>query len=122
MSNQELRAQGEKLFIDDRIVVEHIQALGFRGTCLLHYHGSRSVAGFRLQHIGWLERGIRLGACLIMPPALLLRALILLLGKRRVLGKIITILPLLALLVCIRAAGAFVGFIAGAGSSPQQIR
>ena len=62
MLNQALRDQGETLLVDDRIVVNHVQSLGFLGTCLLHYHGSRSVSGFRLEQIGLLERGIRLAA------------------------------------------------------------
>jgi hypothetical protein len=119
---QTLRGQGETLLVDDRIVQYHVQSLGFLGTCLLHYHGSKSVSGFRLQHIGPLERGIRLAACFAMPPILFARALLPLRGKHRLRGKIAMALPALALLVCIRAVGAFAGLVAGPGNSPQQVR
>jgi hypothetical protein len=122
MMNEDLRQQGETLVVDDRIVVSHVQSLGFLGTCLLHFHGSRAVAGFRLSRIGWPERIVRLGACALMPPLLFARAFGTVLVKRRLLGTIVASTPLLALLVCLRAAGAFVGFVAGPGHSPQHIR
>jgi len=119
---QTLREQGETLLVDDRIVQYHVQSLGFLGTCLLHYHGSKSVSGFRLEHIGSLERAIRLAACFAMPPILFARALLPLLGKHRLRGKIVMALPALALLVCIRAGGAFAGLVAGPGNSPKHVR
>lgn len=122
MLNETLREQGETLLIDDRIAVSHVQSLGFIGTCAIHYHGSRSVSGFRLEHIGPLERGIRLAACFVMPPILFVRALLPLLAKRRLGGQIVKSLPSLGLLVCIRAAGAFAGLAAGPGNSPREIR
>jgi hypothetical protein len=122
MFNQALRAQGETLVADGRIMVSHVQSLGFRGTCRIHFDDGRSIAGFRLQQITALERGMRLGACFVMPPLLLLRTLIPVLQKRRVLGRVLASLPLLALLLCCRATGAFIGFLAGPGDSPQRIR
>lgn len=122
MFNQALRAKGEKLVADDRILVCHVQSLGFRDTCRIHFDDGRSIAGFRLQHINSLERSIRLAACFIMPPALLLRTLIPICIKKRFFGRLVASLPMLVLLHCCRAAGAFVGFIAGPGDSPQRIR
>ena len=122
MFNEELRERGEKLMADDRIVVSHVQSLGFADTCRIHFDDGRSIAGFRLQRINLPERGIRLAACFIMPPVLLLRTLIPVCLKRRFLGRVVASLPMLVLLHCCRAAGAFVGFIAGPGESPQRIR
>lgn len=120
--NQHLRSHGEKLRADDSIIVEHVQSLGFHGTCMIHFHDSRSIAGFRLEKISPVERMIRLAACFIMPPALLMRTLIPLILKNRHLGIAAACLPALAVLVSFRGAGAFVGFITGPGNSPQQIR
>ena len=120
--NQHLRSHGEKLRADDSIIVEHVQSLGFQGTCMVHSHDSRSIAGFRLQNISAAEWIIRLGACLIMPPALMMRTLIPVLRKRRHLGTLAACLPAIVMLVSFRAAGAFVGFITGPGNSPAQIR
>jgi GT2 family glycosyltransferase len=122
MLNETLGAQGEKLLVDDRITVNHIQSLGFLDTCKIRYHSSRSVGGFRLEQIGPLERGIRLAACFVMPPILFFRAVFPLIGKPRLRGKLIMSLPLMALLVCIRSVGAFTGLVTGPRNSPQQIR
>lgn len=122
MFNQALRRQGEILVADDRIVVEHVQSLGFRATCRIHFDDGRSVAGFRLQDIALPERAIRLLACFVMPAALLVRTVVLVLRKRRLLGRLVASLPMMALLLCCRATGSFLGFIGGAGKSPLGIR
>jgi hypothetical protein len=122
MMNEDLRQQGETLVADDRIVVSHVQSIGFLGTCLLHFHGSRALAGFRRDRIHWPELIVRLGACVLMPPLLFVRALGTVLAKQRLVGTIVATTPLLALLVCFRAAGALVGFITGPGNSPRHIR
>jgi hypothetical protein len=122
LMNHDLRIQGEKLVADGRIVVSHVQSLGFLGTCLLHFHGSRVVSGFRRSRIGWIEWSIRLCACAVMPPLLFVRAMGAVLVKRRLLGAIVASTPCLALLVCFRAVGAFAGFITGPGDSARHIR
>jgi hypothetical protein len=122
MFNQELNRRGEKLIADGRILVEHVQFFTFREACAIHYHDSRAIAGFRLEEIGLPERLIRLGACFIMPPALFLRTVLPILKKRRFLGWLTLSLPMIVVLVHCRAAGAFVGFLFGAGESPQHIR
>jgi hypothetical protein len=122
MFNQELRRRGEKLIADGRIRVEHVQSFTFREACSIHYHDGRAIAGFRLEKIGAMERLVRLGACFIMPPALFLRTVLPILHKRRFLGWLSLSLPMIAVLVHCRAAGAFVGFLFGAGESPQHIR
>jgi Glycosyl transferase family 2 len=122
MMNEDLRKQGEMLVADHRIVVNHVQSVGVLGTCLLHFHASRALAGFRRLRIGWPELIVRLGACLAMPPLLFARALGAVLPKRRLLGTIVASTPWLVLLVCLRATGALVGFITGPGDSPRYIR
>ncbi len=122
MLNEDLRSRGETLVADSRIRVTHVQPLAFLDACAIHYHDSRSIAGFRLERIGWLERMIRLGACLAMPPLLFLRTALPILAKRRHLGWLLLSLPMIGVLVLCRAAGALVGFIQGAGESPWRIR
>ena len=122
MFNQELRRRGEKMVADSRILVEHVQSFTFREACSIHYHDSRAIAGFRLEEIGPIERLSRLGACFIMPPALFLRTVLPILKKRRALGWLTLGLPMIVVLVHCRAAGAFAGFLFGAGESPQHIR
>ena len=120
--NEDLRQQGETLIADDRILVSHVQSIGFMGTCLLHFHGSRVVAGFRRSRIGRPELIVRLLACAVMAPLLFARVLGTVLAKRRWLGRFVASSPLLGLLVCIRAAGAFAGLVTGPGKSARYIR
>ena len=122
MINQELRRRGETLMADGRIVVQHIQSLGFRGTCRIHFDDARSIAGFRLSHAALPERLLRLLACFIMPPALLVRTVAPVLQQRRLRGRLAASLPMIVLLLFCRATGSFLGFIGGAGKSPLGIR
>ena len=122
MGNRGLRRRGERLIADDPIVLYHIQSLGFRATCRIHLDDGRSVAGFRLPHIALPERVVRLLACFVMPFALLVRTMVPILLKRRFPGRLVASFPLIVLLLCCRAAGAFRGFISGAGDSPWRIR
>ncbi|MGZ8201744.1 MAG: glycosyltransferase [Burkholderiales bacterium] len=122
MLNHDLRRAGEALFSDDRVRVDHVQSFTFHEACAIHYHDSRTIAGFRLDSIGAFERAIRLGACFAMPPFLFLRTVLPVLAKRARLGWLFLSLPMIGVLVFCRAAGAFVGFIRGPGESPLHIR
>ena len=122
MLNQDVRARGETLVSDDSIVVDHVQSFSFSEACAIHYHDSRSIAGFRLERIDLLERALRLGVCFVMPPLLFVRTVAPILAKRRRLGWLAASMPMIGVLVVCRAAGAFVGFITGPGRSPLAIR
>jgi Glycosyl transferase family 2 len=122
MLNERLRAQGETLVAESRIQVAHVQPLTFAEACAIHYHDSRTIAGFRLERIGWLERSIRVVATLAMPPLLFLRTVVPILRKRRHWRWLFRSVPMIGVLTCCRAGGAFVGLIAGVGRSPWQIR
>lgn len=119
--NRELIARGEKLVADDSLVVHHIQSWGFFGTFAAHFHNGRSIAGFRLRDIGWPERALRLLGAFILPPVLYWRTLAPIAAKRRLALPALMSSPLLALLVICHSAGEFVGYVAGAGKSPQQL-
>jgi len=118
---RQLREEGETLIADDRLVVSHVQSHGFWGTFASHFHNGRSIAGFRLEHLGSVGRVLRLGSTAILPPYLLWSTLQTLVSKQRFLRQVFASLPLLALLVCCHAAGEFVGYIAGPGRSPQRL-
>jgi hypothetical protein len=122
MLNEQLRRQGETLVAESLIRVAHVQPLTFAEACAIHYHDSRTIAGFRLERIRWLERVIRLGAAFVMPPLLFLRTVLPVLRKRRHWGWLVRSAPTIGVLTCCRAAGAFVGFVVGPGRSPWQIR
>jgi len=119
--NRQLRAQGEILLADDQLVVSHNQTWGFWGTFAAHFHNGRSIAGFRLTHMSWAERILRLGGCAILPPYLLWVTIGPVIRKGRLLKPALASLPLAALVVTCHAAGEFVGYIAGPGRSPQHL-
>lgn len=120
--NQEISKRGLRLYADDSVVVEHIQSLGFIGSCAINFHNGRSIAGYRLEIMGSFERWLRLIGCAVLPPYMLLRTWCTLIAKRRSLffGLAVT-LYLIALLIC-HAAGEVLGYIKGSGESPKRIR
>jgi len=118
---RQLREEGDTLIADDRLVVSHVQSHGFWGTFAAHFHNGRSIAGFRLEHLGSIERILRLFSTAILPPYLLWSTLRALVSKQRFLRQVFASLPLLAFLVCCHAAGEFVGYIAGPGQSPKRL-
>lgn len=122
MLNHDLRRRGETLVSDDRIRVDHEQSFTWREACAIHFHDSRSIAGFRLGRASTIERLVRLAATVAMPPLLFLRTVLPILIKRRRRGWLLLSLPVLGVLVHCRAAGALVGFLRGPGDSPRQIR
>ena len=119
--NRQLHEQGETLIADDRLIVSDDQTWGFWGTFAAHFHNGRSIAGFRLQHVSWIERLMRIGGCAILPIYLLWVTQGPVIRKRRLLRPALTSLPLTALVVTCHAVGEFVGYIFGPGNSPQQL-
>jgi hypothetical protein len=119
--NRALRERGEKLVADGRILVHHDQSHGWAGTFASHFHNGRSIAGFRLQQMGGLDRLARIGSTVIIPPFLLYRTLRNVHGKGRLDDGILASVPLIVPLVFCHAAGELIGYIKGPGNSPQHI-
>jgi hypothetical protein len=123
---QLLRERGEKLVNDDRIVVEHVQSLGFLGSCLIHYHDGRCTAGFhrpRVSRRTWLfqlARGLALPVRVLIDTLRITLRIALRKPRHRI--PALASAPLIAGLLCFHAAGEFVGYLTGPGSSPSQLR
>jgi hypothetical protein len=118
---RQLRAAGERLLVDDGLVVEHVQSLGFAGACASNYHNGRSIAGFRLSHMSPAERLARLAGVAILPPYMLARTLGAVATKSRGLRHGLASLPYICMFLCCHAAGEAVGYVAGAGASPARL-
>jgi Glycosyl transferase family 2 len=116
--NQELRRRSETLVADDRIVVDHLQCLPPGTFCMLHFHNGRCIAGFRLEQMSAGERLVRLGGCAVLPPYMLFRTLQTVFRKRRLVGRSLVSVPWMIVLLSCHAAGEFLGYITGPGSSP----
>ncbi len=119
--NRFLRERGEILIADDKLVVRHHQEWGFWGTFAAHFHNGRSIAGFRLARMSWLERMLRVGGCAILPAYLLWITIGPAIRKRRLIKPALLSLPLAALVVTCHAAGEWVGYLVGSGRSPQRV-
>ncbi len=119
--NREIRARGERLVADGRILVHHHQSHSIRRTCSSHFHNGRSIAGFRLADMTGIERLARIGSTVILPPFLLYLTLRNVAGKGRLKDGILASVPLLLPLVVSHAAGELVGYVAGPGDSPRRI-
>jgi hypothetical protein len=122
MLNESLRRQGHVLVTDSRIRVSHDQPLAFGEACAIHFHDSKTIAGFRLFDMPPEERALRIGVCAVMAPLLFLRTTVPLFAKRRHTAWLVKSLPMIGVLCVCRAAGALAGFLVGHGTSPRQIR
>ncbi len=124
--NERLRERGERIINDGRIIVAHVQSLGFWGSCLIHYHDARVVAGFYLPRISTLTRLLRIAKCLALPARVLIATTRItvrtMLRKPRHRRHALLSSPLIALLLCFHTAGELVGYLAGPGDSPSRMR
>lgn len=123
---RELRARGDTLVSDGRIVVDHVQSLGVRGALALNFHNGRCQGGFARAVIPASERLRRLMAGAVAPlwvakqtARILLRMLI---RKRRFQRQTIVCLPLVSLILFAHLAGDLTGLLLGPGTSPRHMR
>jgi hypothetical protein len=117
-----LRARGEVLVTDARLVVEHVQSCGVAGTSAMHFHNGRSIAGFIADGMPGPARALRALACLPGAPVAFARALAAVLPKRRLAGRILASLPLIGWLVVCHKAGEAAGYLLGPGDSPRRLQ
>jgi hypothetical protein len=120
--NRDLRKRGMELRMDDRLVVWHIQSLGLSGTCRMHFHTGRCIAGFRLPGLSGMQRLLRIASCAILPGFLAGRTVAITLRKKRCRSRVLFGLPLLFLLATCHAMGEFLGYWTGPGMSPWRAR
>ncbi|GKS57144.1 hypothetical protein YTPLAS18_06710 [Nitrospira sp.] len=119
--NRHLQEQGEVLIADDRLVVSHNQTWGFWGTFAAHFHNGRSIAGFRLERMSWLQRLLRIGGCVVLPIHLLRVTIWPVIRKKRLSRPALRSLPLTAVVVTCHAVGECIGYVFGPGRSPQKL-
>jgi hypothetical protein len=122
LHNNALQHEKETLIAYDGMRVSHIQSLGLIGSCAINFHNGRSIAGYRLLRISFLERCLRTLTFLLLPPYMLARNVINLLEKRRGLLFVARVLPFMSLLLVCHAFGEFLGYLGGPASSPTRLR
>ncbi|CAN5562081.1 hypothetical protein BH20CHL6_BH20CHL6_04630 [soil metagenome] len=120
LHNHLLRQGGDTLVVDDSLVVEHDQSMGFRRTSASNFHNGRTIAGMRRQRMAagdW----VRVGAASVMPLYRSLRTIRTLLGKRQPPARLAAAAPLVVWFQYCQGLGELVGYAAGPGDSPGKL-
>lgn len=111
---------GKTLVADDDIRVVHDQALGFVGTVTIHFHAGRTISAFRRGQMD-MAQVLRIAGTPIVPVARFLRIVALLVPRGY--GPILArAAPAIWLLLVTQTAGQVVGYVAGAGDSPNRVQ
>jgi hypothetical protein len=120
--NAELRERGEELRVDPTLVVHHVQSLGFRGTCVIWFHASRTWGG---QDGAQRSLPGRMAHALLAPlvhPLGILRHVRGVWAKGRMRRRMVAVAPLMVLLGACATAGVTIGYATGKGDSSRHIR
>jgi glycosyltransferase involved in cell wall biosynthesis len=120
--NRDLIKEGHKFMMSEKPVVWHVQSLGLLGTCRMHFHTGRTIAGFRILKTSAIVRFFRLMSCAILPFFLVLRTFHTVHKKRRERFNLIMGLPYLCVLAFCHSVGESLGYVLGAGNSPYLVR
>jgi hypothetical protein len=122
LHTKRLAQSGEVLRVDDRMKVDHFQSIGLRETSAIHFHNGRSISGFRrsrgMKGADW----VRLVVAPVLPLWRTVRLLRVAWAKGGQRARLVASLPLCVYLEYCQAAGHFMGYVAGAGDSPNQLR
>jgi hypothetical protein len=123
---QALRACGGKLYNDDRIRIQHVQSLGVWGSCMIHFHDGRTLAGSKRDRLSAWRWGIGLVKTSLLPVRVLVNtpriALRTVWNKSAHRQPALYSLPWLALVLCFHYTGELVGHLRGPGDSPKRLR
>lgn len=122
LHNRGLAERGERLRVDDRMVVDHFQSIGVGPTAAIHFHNGRSIAGFRRRRGMTDEDWFRLAASLLIPAYRMVRTYRTLWRKGRLRGTLLASLPWAIWLEYCQGVGHLVGYATGPGSSPRHLR
>ena len=119
--HNELRARGERFFVEPSIIVRHKKRFGVGYFVQQRYHYSRFYAGSRLVGASPGVRLFRGAATLGLPPVLFARIAVCVLRKRQNVTRFLLAAPLLVLFTAVWAAGEVVGALLGPADSLRRI-
>jgi hypothetical protein len=120
--NRRLAEQGRILRVDDRIVVDHFETIGFRWTTSIHFHNGRTISGFRRERGMNPEDWIRVATSMMLPAWRTLRVMRAGWAKGRLRRELIAAAPFALWLEYVQAVGHLYGYVAGPGGSPDHLR
>lgn len=113
---------GGILRVDDRLVVDHHQTIGFAETTTIHYHNGRSISGFRRSRGMAPEDWLRMVTALLLPYVRVARIVRQLWPKGRLRRQLVASIPLMLWLDLGQGLGHLVGYVLGPGDSPNHLR
>lgn len=119
--HKELRARGERFFLEPSMVVYHKKRFGFWYFISQRYHYSRYYAGRLVSGASVPWRVLRGAAALALPVLLLSRIARRIVRKRRHLKELLLTIPLLVVFTGAWAIGEMVGGVLGPGHSLDEV-
>ena len=122
LHNRRLAESGAILRDDDRMVVDHMETIGFIGQTSIHFHNGRSIAGFRRRNGMSNEEWLRMGVSLVLPAWRTVRIVRSGLAKGRHRRQLLSSAPWTLWLELAQGAGHLVGYATGPGGSPSHLR
>jgi len=120
--NRRLAEQGRILRVDDRIIVDHFETIGFGWTTSIHFHNGRTISGFRRERGMTREDWFRVATSMMLPAWRTLRVLRIGWAKRRKRRQLMAAAPFALWLEYVQAFGHLAGYVAGPGGSPDHLR
>jgi hypothetical protein len=122
LHNRALARRGARLRVDDRMVVDHFQDIGFRATSAIHFHNGKAIAGFRRQRGMNAEERLRVATSLLIPLWRTLRMFRIGWRKGRLRGTLVASLPWALWFEYMQGIGHLAGYALGPGDSPRHLR
>jgi glycosyltransferase involved in cell wall biosynthesis len=110
-----------KMTYEPKMMLYHRRPFDFWYFVTQRYHFCRSFAAMRCQMISATQK-LKYGVgSALLPPLLLLRGLRTIAGKRRLIGRYLTCLPLIATYFTAGAVGEMTGYFLGGGTSLERV-
>jgi hypothetical protein len=122
LHNRRLVERGAILRDDDRMVVDHMETVGFVDQTSIHFHNGRSISGFRRTNGMSREDWLRVAASLALPAWRTVRIVRSGLAKGRLRGKVLASAPWTLWLEYAQGIGNLLGYATGPGRSPSHLR
>jgi hypothetical protein len=120
--NRRLAESGLVLRVDDRIVVDHFETVGFGWTTSIHFHNGRTISGFRRDRGMSREDWVRMATSLMLPAWRTLRVMRTGVAKGRLRRQLLVSAPFALWLEYVQATGHLIGYACGPGGSPDHLR
>jgi len=115
--HEELKRQGQELYLSDSAVVYYKKNDSLKETLLKFYHMARSFGGKRAANATLIRRLVLIFGSLALPILLPARIALRVVRKGRNIRPLLLSLPHLVLLMTSWAAGEFCGYVWGEGAS-----